>query len=324
MVCMDTSRLVVVAAVLAAVGMTVVAPVAAFAPAGPVPQAGGNGTADNGTAGDAADNRTVNGSFGTQVTSFMQASAASANSSVESGVWRASVNRSAQPERAVENRAASLDRRLDRLQNRSEELAAMRERGEIPEVAYTARASAIRTQIDSLRTAISEANETATQVGVNTTRLDRLRDRAANMTGPEVAALARNITDVRRGPPPGAGPPNGTPPQAGPPGNGTGGPPSEGPPGNGTGGPPSEGPPGNGTTGPPGEGQPGEGQPGDGAPDDRGSGQDDAQDDEDSDERDEDEDGGDDGSDDGGSSASGSGSSGGSGNSDSSGGPGNS
>ena len=253
---MNTSRLVVVAAVLAAVGMTVVAPAAAFAPAGPLPQAGDNGTADNGTA---ADNATVNGSFGTQVTSFMQASAASANSSVESGVWQVSVSRSAQPERAVENRVAALDRRLDRLRNHSAALEAMRERGEIPEMAYNARASALRAQIDSLRTAVSEANETARQVGVNTTQLDRLRDRAANMTGPEVAALARNITDVRRGPPPGAGPPNGTP--------------GEGPPGNGTAGPPGEGPPGQGPPDSPGNGTDNSGNGG--PPDDRGSGQDD-------------------------------------------------
>jgi len=86
-VCMDTSRVVTVAAVLAAVGMTVAAPVAAVGPVGPVPQAGDSGTADNGTADGGAENRTVNGSFGSQVSSFMQASAASANSSVESGVW---------------------------------------------------------------------------------------------------------------------------------------------------------------------------------------------------------------------------------------------
>jgi hypothetical protein len=323
MVCMDTSRLVVVAAVLAAVGMTVVAPVAAFAPAGPVPQAGGNGTADNGTAGDTADNGTVNGSFGTQVTSFMQASAASANSSVESGIWQVSVNRSAQPEGAVENRTAALDRRLDRLQNRSEALAAMR--GEIPEVAYTARASAIRAQVDSLRTAISEANETARRVGVNTTRLDRLRDRAANMTGPEVAALARNITDVRRGPPPGAGPPNGTPGE-GPPGNGTAGPPGEGPPGNGTAGPPGEGPPGQGPPDSAGNGTDNSGNGG--PPDDRGNGQDD-----DGDGGGQGNDGGppdnrgggsDDDSDDGSSGSGNSGGSGGPGNSGNSGGPGGS
>ncbi len=254
---MDTSRLVAVAAVVAAVGITVVAPAAAFAPAGPLPQAGANGTADDG-----ADDRRTNGSFGTQVTSFMQASAASANNSVESGVWRASVNRSAQPEQAVERRTTTLDRRLDRLQNRSEELAALRERGEIPEVAYTARASTLRAQAASLRTAVTEANEAARQVGVNTTRLDRLRDRAANATGPEVAAPARNITDVGGGPP-GAGPHGGTPPQAGPQGNGTGGPPGDetrGPPGSAGNATES----GNGTDG-----------SGDGPTDDRSGGQDD-------------------------------------------------
>ena len=267
---MDTSRLVAVAAVLAAVGMTVVAPVAAFAPAGPVPQAGGSGGGDNGAANGGADNRTTNGPFGAQVTSFMQASAASANSSVESGVWRTSVNRSAQPERAVRSRAAALERRLDRLRNRSEALDTMR--GEIPEVAYTARASALRARVDALRTAVSEANETARQVGVNATRLDRLRDRAANTTGPEVAALARNITDVGRRPPPGAGPPDETPPQAGPPGDGT-----PGQPGNGTGGPPGEGPPGDGPAGSPdnatGSGDGTDGPGNGGPPDDPGNGQ---------------------------------------------------
>ncbi len=254
---MNTSRWVVVAAVLAAVGVTVVAPVAALAPVGPVPQAGDNGTADDGPAEDTADNRTVNGSFGTQVASFMQASAASTDSSVESGVWQASVNRSAQPGRAVESRAAALEDRLDRLQNRSARLAAARERGGIPEVAYTARASAVRAQLDAVRTAISEANETAQQAGVNTARLDRLRDRAANLTGPEVAALARNITDVGRGPPPGVGPPeDGT---RGPPNNGTGGPAGEG-------GPDS---PGNATGSGNGADDPGS----DGPPDDRSGGQ---------------------------------------------------
>lgn len=225
---MDTSWGVVVAVVLAAVGMVVVAPVAAFAPAGPVPQAGDNGTAEDGPAENTANNRTVNGSFGTQVTSFMQASAASANSSVEAGVWQASVNGSAQPERAVKARARALEDRLDRLQNRSATLDAVHERGGPAGVAYTARASAVRAQLDSLRTAIDDVNETANAAGVNATRLDGLRDRAANLTGPEVAALARNITDVGRGPPPGAGPPeDGT---RGPPDSGTSGPPGEGPP----------------------------------------------------------------------------------------------
>ena len=248
---MDTSWGVVVAVVLAAVGMVVVAPVAAFAPAGPVPQAG-----DNGTAEDTANNRTGNGSFGTQVTSFMQASAASANSSVESGVWQASVNGSAQPERAVRARARALEDRLDRLQNRSATLDAVHEREGPTGVAYTARASAVRAQLDSLRTAIDEVNETAKAAGVNTTRLDGLRDRAANLTGPEVAALARNITDVGRGPPPDAGPPeDGT---RGPPDSGASGPPGEGPPdssgnatesGGGTDNPGNGGPPDNGGDG---------------------------------------------------------------------------
>lgn len=209
---MDTSRAVAVAAVLAVVATAVVGPAAAFAPAPPAPQT--NGTAGNGTAGNGtADGGAANATFGAQVSSFMQASAASANSSIESGVWRASVDR--RPEaargRAVAQRVEVLEARLDRLRNRSARL------GDTPGesgVAYTARASALRARLDSLREAIGEANETARRVGVNTTRLDRLRDRAANVTGPEVPGRARGITDVD-GEFSGQGPPWLTPPSNG-------------------------------------------------------------------------------------------------------------
>jgi hypothetical protein len=177
------------------------------------------------------------GNFGQQISSFMQASAVDANTTVESGMWQASVNQtvdaSGDPGPKVASRTAHLERTLQRLQERTERLQA--QRGSIPEVAYTARASALREQVANLKDQINETTHTAARVGVNTSALQRLRTMAGNATGPEVAAVARTITDAPRGPP--AGVPGGPPDGAG------DGPPDErggGPPDGAGGGPPDD------------------------------------------------------------------------------------
>ena len=205
---------------------------------------------------NASATNTTNSSFGTQIASFMQASAVDINTSVESGMWQASVNQtidaSGDPTSKVDARATRLERRLRQLQNRTERLQAQRDA--LPEVAYTARASALREQIANLREDVNSTTTTAMRVGVNASRLDRLRSAAGNATGPAVAEAARSITDAPRGPPtgvPGAGPPADAGENGGPPADA--GPPSDrGPPsdnrstsaGNGTSGPPTDaGPP---------------------------------------------------------------------------------
>lgn len=221
--------------------------------------------------------------MGVQVSSFAQATAADANSSVDAGMWEAELNQSSNPNATVEERIDELQKRLSKLRNRSAEVDGNGTLG-------TARASAIRAEIVALKSTINDTADTATQYGVNETKLDRLRTEASNLTGPEVAAIARNITDAPRGPPEdvpgnGSGPPDdagpgnetGPPDDAGP-GNETG-PPENGGPGNETGppenggsgnetGPPENGGPGNGS-GPPDDGGPGNGS---GPPDDGGPG----------------------------------------------------
>jgi hypothetical protein len=151
-----------------------------------------------------SDNATANSSFGQQVSSFMQASAADVNTSVESGMWQASVNRTldeqgdAAPK--IASRTARLQRQLQQLQERNDRLQAKRD--QLPDVAYTARATALRAQLANLKKAINATSETASRVGVNTSDLDQLQSAADNVTGPDVDASARNITDV-----PGLGPP---------------------------------------------------------------------------------------------------------------------
>jgi hypothetical protein len=193
-------------------------------------------------------NGTDAGGFGNQVSSFMQASAADADAAVDQGMWRAEVNSSENKEATLDQRTETLRQRLQRLQNRTAELAEQYENG-TGTVAYDARASALRTQIRNVRRAINQTEEVATRTGVNLTRLNDLRSQAANMSGPEVSAMARNITDAPRGPPDGV--------PAGPPGNATDGPKNpnaneSGPPGNATDRPKNpnaneSGPPGNAT-----------------------------------------------------------------------------
>jgi len=227
---------------------------------------------ENGTANESS------ASLGAQISSFMQASSAEANGSVDDGMWVASFNSTNESdrERVVNGRVASIERRLDRLQDRLEALENARENGTIPEVAYVAQASRLNEQIDALTDSINETDEAARRVGVNDTRLDRLRTEASNMTGHEIARLARNLSVV--GPPAGAGPPDdaGPPEDAGPDDDETGPPEDPGPPddaspdGNETGRPEDAGPDDD-ETGPPDDA--GNGNDG-GPPDDSGNGND--------------------------------------------------
>lgn len=155
-----------------------------------------NGTAENDSESEAA--------FGEQVSSFAQSSASDANHTMDTGLWNASVSSADDPTEPVRQRVGQLEQRIDRLESRIADLDAQREN--MSDAEYNARASALRAELSNLRDAIDQTNETARRVGVNAENLDTLRNAASNMTGPEVAALARNITDAPRGPPEDAGP----------------------------------------------------------------------------------------------------------------------
>ncbi|WP_136690029.1 hypothetical protein [Halorhabdus amylolytica] len=184
------------------------------------------------------------GTFGSRMSAFMQSSAATANDSIETGMWVRSVDENAskaarQIERRTErlaNRLQRLEARLDRLQGQGVNVSNPATAGEV---------ARLTTRVRNLQHSIDETERVGDRVGVNTTRLERLRTNAANLSGHEVASMARNLS---LGPP--AGVPGGPPAnvRAGPPDNNVTGPPenrSRGPPGNGTAGPPSD------KTGPP-------------------------------------------------------------------------
>jgi len=183
---------------------------------------------------------TSNASFGAQVSAFMQSTAADANGSVDRGMWAGAADNASNPGEVVSERARKLEQRVDRLEARSEELAVAANESGPGGVVYTARASAVRAELANLRQSVNQTVATAADAGVADDRLTTLRERAGNVSGPEVASNARNLTSDDPGPPEWV--PGGS--------NGTAGPPTETPgadPGNrsegegpGDGGPPDD------------------------------------------------------------------------------------
>mgnify|MGYP000642795455 CR=1 FL=1 len=176
-------------------------------------------------ASDQATNRTTENEtdMGTQLTAFLQSSAAETNDTVESGMWAAGFERANESEQArlATDRTTRIEQRLERLQERNRTLQERYENGEIPEPAYVAQTSQLAGQIAALRSSVDDTASAAQTAGVNLTGIERLRDTVRNVTTPEVPGVARGIAsggppahagpggednDTERGPPAHAGP----------------------------------------------------------------------------------------------------------------------
>ena len=151
--------------------------------------------------------------------------------------------------RVVVGQLDDLHERLDELDAARAELERARENGTLSRGEYRARLARLYAEERALRrlanrtehTARGLPAETLREQGVNVTAIEHLRADARNLTGPEVAAVARNVAGRSVGRPVGAGPsdnrtrePSGeTGPGDG--GSGNGGQPGEGGSGNGSG-----------------------------------------------------------------------------------------
>ncbi|MFB6266515.1 MAG: hypothetical protein ABEI31_02550 [Halodesulfurarchaeum sp.] len=129
----------------------------------------------------------------------------------------------------VANQTQQLQAQLQTLQTRLEQLEARRENGTISKTAYTVQVTHLEARIGALRSLLNRTTAVAASLppgmlqahGINQTTLAVLRTRARNLTGQEVAAIARQIAGKGVGNPVGPtvrGPPEGVPGQ-GPPGN---------------------------------------------------------------------------------------------------------
>ena len=173
----------------------------------------------------------------------------------------------------VGDQLAAIDDRLSHLEDRKAELEEKREAGEITEGQYRASMATIAAQTRSALQLTNQSEQAASGLptdlledrGIDVEAIQTLKDQAHELSGPEVADIARDIGGPGVGDHPvhnrTIGPPGNV--SVGPPGNVSVGPPdnaSLGPPDNRSIGPPdnrSAGPPDNGSVGPPGDDDPG-------------------------------------------------------------------
>lgn len=149
--------------------------------------------------GEPADETTM----GEAVSSFMQSSSADADESVETEMFVAAYENADDDHRQaiVTDRTRTLEEKLDRLRSEREEL---RERqSELNGAAYNARLSRLAVRIDALERAIDETEPRAVEEGVDRETIQQLRTETSNLSGPELAAVARGLAgvDAPRGPP---------------------------------------------------------------------------------------------------------------------------
>jgi hypothetical protein len=137
-----------------------------------------------------SSNRTMGGAFST----FAQSAAADADGEVDSGMWGAAYDGSgdnATRTRLVEGRTTALEARLEALQEQRQRLQERRD--EMSRVAYRAQLASLTSRLAALGSALNQTEDAAREVGVNTTQLDRIRQNASELTGPEIAEMAREL-----------------------------------------------------------------------------------------------------------------------------------
>lgn len=117
----------------------------------------------------------------------------------------------------VANQSATLEQRLAALEERKQRLTAAYENGSISKGQYRAKMAALTAQTQTLNHLANETEQVARGLpaderrehGVNVSAIQQLQRQAANLTGPEVAAVAHTIAgpdigtvgNVTRGPP---------------------------------------------------------------------------------------------------------------------------
>jgi hypothetical protein len=107
----------------------------------------------------------------------------------------------------VADQLNATEERLTEIEAEQDALEAARENGSISEGQYQARAATLYAQSQSAERLANQTNETASGLpaetldanGVNVTAIRSLQDRAANLTGPEVAAIAQRIAGPSAG-----------------------------------------------------------------------------------------------------------------------------
>lgn len=146
-----------------------------------------------------SQNDTSNSSLGSEISSFMQTSVSQTKGTVDTGMWTAAFdnteNQSVQTA-LVEGQTAELQQELQRLRQRKRTLNRSRGVGEMSDLEYRAKMSALIGEIKALRSAVNTTAERAHRTGGNVTALRRLGQRTENVTGTRVHRVARGLSSV--------------------------------------------------------------------------------------------------------------------------------
>lgn len=207
-----TAALVVLAMVIAPVG-------AAIAPAGDGPASSASQAAAQESASETAANET-NVSAGEQLSGVVGVQEAEIAGEIEQrsfGVRVAAAASDGSKAAVVNETVGDLEARLAALEDRKERLRAARENGSMSYGQYAARMAVLSAETETVRRVANDTervsedlpDEVLREHGVNVSAIQTLQRNAANLTGPEVAAVARTIagpsvgngSDVPRGPP---------------------------------------------------------------------------------------------------------------------------
>jgi hypothetical protein len=217
--------MVVVMREVRAIALALLALLGAVSVVGSAPAAGPTRTATVGSSGGAGVTAVEastgnNSSMGSEVSSFMQSTTGETGEEVEAGMWNAAYENSSNRTAVVDRRADSIGSRLDELHRQKRTLVEAYRNGSINRTEYQARMSYIVGRMAGLNRSIEETARQANETGADVTAVGQLRTKARNLTGQEIAAVARslaggppaNLTTGRNdtGPPAKAGPPNGT------------------------------------------------------------------------------------------------------------------
>ena len=145
-----------------------------------------------------------NGSFGAEISSFMQASSAEAEGEVDDGMFNAAMNRTEDPD----ERRALIEQRQERLQERQAKLEDRRSRistEDGTDIRDRALAAHVAVGASNLERSVNGTERAAQASGVDTQSLDEIRSNARELRGSEVAELAKGLGVGRsagdRGPP---------------------------------------------------------------------------------------------------------------------------
>ena len=240
-----------IASLVVLVAGALVVGAAGAGPVGTVVAQDGPNASDGGNETDAA-NGTVDLSPGEQLSGVVGVQGAEVEGEIESRAFDVALRQAdneTERARVVAERLNRTEARLAELKERQRELRERRDAGELSQGAYAARTATTTARVESVARGLNRSADAAAELpaaargerGIDDERLSELRERADELRGPEVAAIARGVAGNgvggpmapdRRGPPGNdsdRGPPDGDS-DRGLPGNDT----ERGPPGNDT------------------------------------------------------------------------------------------